>query len=83
MPDTPPLGCVPCETKIILNGDNVAALTESLCKRIEALLPNQLPKTEALKIIDILNNMEDEILKAQRIFIRAVGYDGPLPKALS
>lgn len=71
-----------CKTKIIINGDNVARLAETLCEQIEYFRDHDLPFDNGQGIINALNEAEDAVCKAQRLFIKGAGYDGPLPKAL-
>ncbi len=69
-----------CRAKLILDGDNISSLAENLCKRIEA---SGDPIKNGQKIATIFAAVEDELCKAQRLFIDGTGYDGPLPKMLS
>jgi len=83
-----------CQTKIILDGDNIssqgifiASLAENLCQRIEAA---ELPIKDGFKIAGIFADIEDkladitkQLYHAQRIFIDGTGYSGPLPKVMS
>lgn len=72
-----------CKTKIIINGDNVARLAETLCEQIEYFRDNDLPFDNGDEIIDALNHAEDAMCKAQRLFIKGQGWNGPLGKMLS
>lgn len=72
-----------CKTKIIINGDNVVSLVKTLCEQTEWARINNVEIKDGQKIIEILNRMEDDAGKAQALFLKGVGYSGPLPKALS
>lgn len=71
-----------CKTKIIINGDNVSALIETLCKQIEWARTADIDLPHGDQIVALLNKMEDDAGKAQRIFLQDVGFTGPWPKAL-
>lgn len=72
-----------CQTKIIINGDNVAKLVETLCEQVEYRRNNDLPIPNGHAVIKALNDAEDAACKAQRLFLRGIGYQGPLPNSLA
>lgn len=71
-----------CKTKIILNGGNTANMLNELCYQVKELPSDQdIPTSD--EIIKLLNKMEDDAGKVQRLFLEGIGYKGPWPKALS
>lgn len=74
-----------CKTKIIINGDNVVHMLETLCEQVEYARDHdiEISGNLGLAVIKVLNDMEDMAGKAQALFLKGIGYDGPLPKALS
>lgn len=71
-----------CRTKIIINGGNSANMLNKLCYQVEEL-PADVEISTSDELIKLLNKMEDDAGKAQALFLRGIGYDGPLPKGLS
>lgn len=75
--------CVPCETKIILNGRRIYVNAEMLCDTVREERDRvTLPQEAALKVIKHLNAAEDAIDAATREYIRGIGFEGPVNKAL-
>jgi hypothetical protein len=71
-----------CKTKIILNGSNAANMLNGLCYQVKGLSDDQ-EITTGDELIKLLNKMEDDAGRAQRLFLEGVGFKGPWPKALS
>lgn len=65
-----------CKTKIIINGDNVAKIVETLCEQIEYAREHNIPILKGPEIIHQLNIAEDAVCKAQALFLRGIGYNG-------
>jgi len=72
-----------CKTKIIINGDNAAKALETLCEQVEWARDRELDLPHGNKLIEILNRIEDDTFKAQRLLLEDLGFTGPWPKALS
>lgn len=77
------MGGLPCKEKIILNGGMVRSATEQLCYLVDEVPYDEFPEAAGLKVADLLNQAEDAVFKAQRVFLEARGYKGPWPKSLS
>jgi hypothetical protein len=69
-----------CKTKIIINGGNAARLLDVACTAIEYMDAREIEHGE--EIIKILNRMEDDAVKVQKLILKGVGYDGPTGKML-
>lgn len=65
-----------CKTKIIINGDNVGSLVQTLCEQIEYARDHSTPILTGHEIIHQLNIAEDAVCKAQAAFLRGIGYNG-------
>lgn len=71
-----------CKTKIIINGGNVARLLDVLCYEIEHARDADQEISTGEEMIKILNRMEDDACKVQKLFLQGIGYDGPVGKML-
>lgn len=71
-----------CKTKIILNGNNTASMLENLCYVVGATDPAELDDSTADEMIEKLNQMEEMAGDVQALFLKGVGYTGPLPRGL-
>jgi hypothetical protein len=71
-----------CKTKIIINGGNAANMLNELCYRVKDLDADGTITTSD-DLIKLLNKIEDDCGKAQRLYLEGIGYRGPWPKALS
>lgn len=65
-----------CKTKIIINGDNVANIVQTLCGQVEYARDHNVAITTGHEVIRQLNIAEDAVCKAQAAFLRGVGYTG-------
>jgi hypothetical protein len=80
----PPEGCdLSCQTKIIINGDVAAKVLEVTCEAIERHLAagGKLPKGQ--EMIVLLNKIEDDAFRLQRLFLSSIGFTGPWPHSLT
>lgn len=71
-----------CKTKIILNGSNAASILNKLCYIVEEMTVDQ-DITTGEELIKLLNKIEDDSLRAQRLFLEGIGFRGPWPKSMS
>lgn len=70
-----------CKTKIILNGGNTANMLNELCYQVKEL-PEGEQITTGDELIKLLNQMEELAGDAQALYLKGIGYDGPLPRGL-
>lgn len=82
MPDTPPVCDLACQTKIIINGDVAAKILETTCEAIERHLAGGGKLPRGLEMIVLLNQIENDAFKLQRMFLESVGFTGPWPHSL-
>lgn len=76
------MGGSTCKAKIVLDGGNGARLVESVCETVQSLSDEQielLTDEAAYPIIKKLNKIEDLAIEAQKMLIKIIDYDGPLP----
>ncbi len=71
-----------CKAKIILNGLMVETIIQGVCYQIQEETYVEDYDAE-LKMAVILNRMEDDAFKLQKLYLESQGYDGPWPKAMS
>ena len=75
-------GCdLACQTKIIVNGGNVRAITDANYDAIKRLPPEAFQGV-GKKMIQILNRMEDDAVEVQKLIVKGVGYTGATGKML-
>ena len=85
MPDDP--GGDPCDlacqTKIILNGGNIAGVTTATHQALVAFFAagGYLNKG-GKRLIDLMNKLEDDAVSVQKYAKEIMGYDGPTGKML-
>lgn len=77
------MGALACRTKIILDGGLVQDAAQKLCYRVEQTADDALTYEEWIDVVKHVNAAEDAILKAQKVFLEALGFSGPWPKAMS
>jgi hypothetical protein len=66
-----------CQAKIILNGDNAAALITAVCEASQHFTSNGGKLKRGKELIDRLNSLEDGAVELQQFFLReCVGYTG-------
>ncbi len=71
-----------CKTKIILNGNNTINMLYNLCEAVKAQ-PAEKNIATGDDLIKVLNQMEDLAGDAQALYLKGIGYDGPLPRGLT
>jgi hypothetical protein len=71
-----------CKAKVILNGAAVGGLAESLCYLVDETEYDALTDEQWTAVIKHLNTAEDAMLKAQRSFLEALGFNGPWPTSM-
>jgi hypothetical protein len=85
MPNPPPdPGCeLSCQTKIIINGDSISGILNAACEGVKFAFDHGAKLSNGMEIIALLNKMEDEACKVQRMILDGLKYDGPTGKMLS
>jgi hypothetical protein len=71
-----------CKAKVILNGGAIQDAANRLCYQVEEIEAADFPYDEGVKMVKLLNEAEDLVFRAQRIFLESIGFDGPWPNAL-
>jgi hypothetical protein len=83
MPDNGDPGCnLACQTKIIINGGNVARILESTCEGLQHFFSNGGSLQHSLALIKALNDIESQAIEVQKLALKATGYTGPVGKML-
>ena len=78
-----PPGCdLACQTKIILNGGNIAGVTQATHQSLVAFFHQGGKLSDGKKLIELLNKIEDDVVAAQKLAAELMGYDGPTGKML-
>jgi len=77
------MGGVACKAKVILNGGEVQDGASRLCYLVEETEYDLLTDEQWMVIIKHLNVAEDEVGKAKRAYLEALGFTGPWPKSMS
>lgn len=72
-----------CQTKIIINGDVAAKVLEITCEAIERHIAAGGTLANGAAMLLLLNKIEDDAFKVQRLFLEGVGFTGPWPKSLA
>lgn len=82
---SPEPGCdLACQTKIILNGGNIAGIADANWKALENMnRAGALNKVNGKALIQLLNRMEDDAVEVQKLIARGAGYTGPTGKMLN
>ena len=75
------MGGNPCRYKIILNGGTIQAELHQLCYQVEDELI-EIPYDVGEKMVEYLNEAENLVFKAKRLFLESQGFKGPWPKSL-
>lgn len=80
----PPIDCVPCQAKIVLDGDSVSALVEASCESVQHFFTQggKFSQVGYDKVIGHINRMEEMAVDLQKMILKEMGYSGPLPKHL-
>lgn len=75
------MGGPPCHAKIILNGRTIESEAEQLVLAAseEGI---EIPDEAGYKIVDCLNEAEDCMFRAKRLFLESQGFTGPWPKSM-
>lgn len=75
------MGGRPCQLKVILNTGTV--LSEAASLHEAASDPDiEIPDDVGYKIVECLNEAEDCMFKAKRLFLESQGFTGPWPKSM-
>lgn len=72
-----------CQTKIVVNGGNVAGISRANNLVIERLRPEDFDKLNGDKMIKLLNRMEDDAVEVQKMLVDGAGYTGEVGKMLA
>lgn len=76
------MGGTACKAKIILNGSVIESVLNSVCYQIQEADYVGDYDTE-LKMVEILNHMENQAFAFQRLYLESQGFTGPWPKSMS
>ncbi len=72
-----------CQTKIILNGGNIAGITASNQQAFVIYFNSGGKLTHGgKKLIQMMNKLEDDAVEVQKFAKDCMGYDGPTGKML-
>ena len=71
-----------CQTKIILNGANVSGIARANRFVIERMTDAEFNALDGDEAIKLLNRMEDDAVKVQKLLVKAANYTGPTGKML-
>lgn len=72
-----------CQTKIILNGGNIAGIADANWKALENMnRAGALGSISGKALIHLLNRMENDAVEAQKLIAKGAGYTGPTGKML-
>jgi hypothetical protein len=83
MPDESDGDCnLACQTKIILNGGNIAGIATTTHAALDNFFKKGGSFKGGKKLIGLLNDIEDKIVEAQALAAKGMGYDGPVGKML-
>lgn len=83
MPDNGGTECdLACQTKIILNGGNIAGVATSNQQSIVAFFAAGGKMKNGPKLIKLLNKIEDDVVEAQKLIAECTDYTGPTGKML-
>lgn len=83
MPDDNEFECdLACQTKIILNGGNIAGITASNQQALVTFLNSGGKIKNGRKLIEMMNKLEDDAVEVQKYAKDCMGYDGPTGKML-
>jgi len=83
MPEDTDPGCsLACQTKIIINGGNIAGVAASTHKALDNFFKKGGSFKGGAKLIALLNEIEDKVVEAQALAAKGMGYDGPVGKML-
>lgn len=70
------MGGTPCRAKIILNGARIQAELKILCYQIQEEGSLPIPDDIAYKMVELLNEAEDNACKATRLWLESQGFHG-------
>lgn len=76
------MGGESCRLKIILNGETIQNELHSICYQIQES-DVVIPDDAGHKMVELLNEAEDLVFKAKRIYLESQGFKGPFPHALT
>lgn len=76
------MGGTACKAKAILNGAAVQDLAERLCYLVDETEYASLTDDQWIAVVKHLNTAEDAVLKAQKTFLEALGFNGPWPNSM-
>lgn len=71
-----------CQTKIILNGGNIAGVTTTTHQSFVAFFASGGKINHGRKLIEMMNKLEDDAVAVQKFAKDCMGYDGPTGKML-
>lgn len=76
-------GCdLACQTKIILNGGNMAGIAATTQQSFVAFFAAGGKMKQGKKLIQLMNKAEDDLVAIQKLAAECMGYDGPTGKML-
>jgi len=71
-----------CQTKIILNGGNLAGIATSNQQSFVSFFANGGKMKHGQKLIEMMNKAEDDLVAIQKFAKDCMGYDGPTGRML-
>ena len=84
MPDDPPIEpCPACEEKIILNGGVAARVLDETCHSIYEFIEKGGKFPNALKLVNMANDIEDRVFAFSKEVLSQIGFKGPWPKSMA
>ena len=75
--------CPECEEKIILNGGVAEKVLSETCYTIKRFVDKGGKFPDALKLVQMANNLEDDVNKFRREVLEQIGFQGPWPYSLT
>ncbi len=72
-----------CQTKIILNGGNIAGITTTTHQAFDTFFKQGGKIPSGKKLIKLMNKLEDDAVAVQKLAAELMGYDGEVGKMLA
>jgi len=72
-----------CQTKIIINGGNIAGVAASTHKALDNFFKKGGSFKGGVELIALMNEIENKVVEAQAMAAKGMGYTGPVGKMLS
>lgn len=75
--------CPECEQKIILNGGIAADVLKETCELIYNKVEAGFEFPNALKLVKMANQLEDDAFAFSKEVLKQIGFQGPWPRSMS